>query len=96
MQSLVPSLSPNNLIPLTTFFFVVFLSLAKIIALQIDKDGTPPVWQKWDPSGLAKMGPLRIGKNRDPSGLAKMGPLRIGKNETLPDWQKWDPPYWQN
>ena len=50
------------------------------------------------PSGLAKLGPLRIGKigtppvwqNWDPSGLTKLGPLRIGKIGTPPDWQNWD------
>ena len=94
MQSLVPSLSLNNLIPLTTFFSVVFLSLDKIIHLRIDKNSTPPDWQKWYASGLAKTRPLQIGKNKtpsdwqnwDPSGLAKTRPLRIGKIGTPPDW----------
>ena len=51
---LVPSLSLNNLIPLTTFFSVVFLSLDKTMPLRIGKIGTLPDWQNWDPSGLAK------------------------------------------
>ena len=80
MQSLVPSLSLNNLIPLITFFSVVFVSLDKTIPLRIDKNRTPPDWQKQAPSGLAKW---------DPSGLVKTGPLRIGKNRTPPDWQNW-------
>ena len=82
MQSLVPSLSLNNLIPLTFFFSVVFLSLHKTIPLRVEKNKSPPDRQKQDPAGLAK---------RDPSGLVKTGPLRIGKNRTPPDWQNWDP-----
>ena len=82
MQSLVPSLSLNNLISLTTFYSVVFLSFDKLIPLRIDKNRTPPDWQNWDPSGLTKS---------DPSGLVKLGPLRIDKNRTPPDWQKQDP-----
>ena len=39
-------------------------------------------WQKQDPSGLAKLGPLRFGKNRTPPDW---------QNMTLPDWQKQDP-----
>ena len=62
--------------------------------LRIGKIGTPPDWQKQDPSGLANMGPLRIGKigkppdwqNWDPSGMTKIRPLRIGKIGTPPDW----------
>ena len=50
-------------------------------------------------SGLTKVGPLRIGKNKtppdwqkyDPSRLAKIRPLRIGKNKTPLDWQNLDP-----
>ena len=102
MQSLVPSLSPNNLIPFTIIFSFIFLSLDKTIPLRIDKIRTPPDWQKKDPSGLAELGPLRIGKNRTPpdlqnwdsSGLAKTRPLRIGKNKKLRDWQNCDPPDW--
>ena len=90
MQSLVPSLSPNNLLPFTIYFSFVYLSF--------DENRTPLDWQKQDPSGLAKLGPLRFGKNRtppdwqnmtfpdwqkqDPSGLAKIGPFRIGKKRT--------------
>ena len=107
MQSLVPSLSLNNLIPFTIIFSSVYLSLNKIVPLRINKivphrigkNKTPPDWQKQDPSGLAKTRPIWIGKSRnfpdwqnwDPSGLAKMGPLRIGKIGTPPDWQNWDP-----
>ena len=107
MQSLVPSLSLNILIFLTTFFSVVPLCVDKIIPLRIDKNRTPPGWQKQDPSGLAKTGPLRIGKMRplrigknkippdwqnwDPYRLAKLEPLGIGKIGTPPDWQNWDP-----
>ena len=99
VQSLVRSLSLNNLISFTIIFSSVYLSLNKIVPLRIGKNSTPPDWQKQDPSGLAKTGPLRIGKNRtlpdwqnwDPSGLAKLVPLRIGKNRTPLDWQNWDP-----
>ena len=66
VQSLVPSLSLNNLIPLTTFYSVVFLSFDKRIPLRIDKNWTPPDWQNWDPSELTKLGPLRIDKKRTP------------------------------
>ena len=101
MQSLVLSLSPNNLIPFTIYFYFVYISF--------DKNRTLPKWQSLDPSGLIKMGPLRIGKigtppdwqKKDPSGLAKLGPLRIGKSRNSPDWQNWDPsglakmgPFW--
>ena len=69
MQSLVASLSLNNLTPLTIIFSSVYLNpLTKIISLRVDK--------KQYPSGLAKIGPLRIRKNFDPSGL---GPLRFVK-----------------
>ena len=75
MQSLVPSLNTNNLIPVTIYFSFVYLCF--------DKNRTPPDWQR--------TGPLGIGKNRTPSdwqksfpsGLAKVGPIRIGKNRTL-------------
>ena len=91
MQSLVPSLSFNKLLPYTIFFSSIYLSL--------NKNSTLPDWQKQDPSGLTKLVPLRIGKiktppdwqKQDPSGLAKTGPLRIGKIKTPPDWQNWDP-----
>ena len=85
MQSLVPSLSLYNLIPFTTFFSVVFLSLDKTI-IRIDKNMTPPDWQNQDPSGLAKW---------DTLGLAKIGPLQIGKIGTPPGWQNMTPPDWQ-
>ena len=55
MQSLVPSLSPNKLIPFSIFFSFVYLSLDKIISLRIDKNRTP--------TDCHKSGPLRIGKN---------------------------------
>ena len=54
MQSLVPSLTPNNLIPFTSYFSFVYLSF--------DKYRNVPEWQNSDPSELAKIGPLRIGK----------------------------------
>ena len=96
MQSLVPSLSLINLIPFSIFFSFVYLSLDKNSPLRIGKNknpldwqiGTPPNWPKWDHSGLVKILPLLVGKNKtppdwqnlDPSELAKLGPLRIGKN----------------
>ena len=91
VQSLVPSLSLNNLLPFTIYFSSIYLSLNKIIHLRIGKNKTPPDRQK--------TGHLRIGKIKtppdwqtwDPSGLAKLGPLRIGKLGTHPDWQTWDP-----
>ena len=83
MQSLVPSLTPNNLILFTIYFSFLYLSF--------DKNRTPPDWKKEDPSGLAEIGPFSDWQNWDPSGLAKLGPLRIGKNRTPPDWQNWDP-----
>ena len=99
VQSLVPSLTLNNLIPFTTIFSSVYLSLNKIVPTRIGKNSTPPDWQKQYPSGLAKTIPLRVGKNstppdwqtQDTSGLAKIVPLRIGSIGTLADWQNWDP-----
>ena len=105
MQSLVASLSLNNLIPFTIIFSSVYLSLNKI--------STPLDWQKKYPSGLAKTRPLRIGKNSTypdwqkqyPSGLAKIVLLRFGKNSTPLDLAKLGPfrigkigtpPNWQN
>ena len=93
VQSLVPRLSPNNLIPLTNFFSVVFLNLDKTKPLGLNKIG-PLRIGKIGLSGLVKTGPLRIGKNRtppdwqnwDPSGLVKLGPLWIGKIETPLEW----------
>ena len=80
MLSLVPSLSPNILIPFTIYFSFVYLSF--------DKNKTPPDWQNWDPSGLAeigpfricRIGPLRIGKIETPPDWQNFG--------TLPDWYK--------
>ena len=83
MRSLVPSLSLNNLTPLTIIFSSVYLSpLNKIIPLRVDKkktvtlrigkNRTPP---DWDPSELANIRPLWIG---NPPNLKKFGPLRIG------------------
>ena len=53
---------------------------------------TLPDWQNWDPSGLAKIRPLRIGKNKtrpdwDPSGFVKIASRRLSKfsPDTLPD-----------
>ena len=94
MQSLVPSLSLNNLIPFTIFFSFVYLCLDKIVPLRIGKNRTPPDWQKQHHSGLAKLGSFRIGnigtlpdwQKQDPSGLAKIRPLQIGKNKTPPNW----------
>ena len=86
MQSLVPSLSLNNLTPLTIIFSSVYLSpQTKIIPLRVDK--------KQFPSGLAKIEPLRIGKietppDWDPSGFVKTRPLRIG---TPPNQEKFGP-----
>ena len=77
VQSMVPSLSLNNLIPLTTFYSVVVLRFDKIIPLRIDKNRTASDWQNLDPSVLTKLGPLRIDKKRT---------LRIGKIATPPDW----------
>ena len=97
MQSLVPSLSLNNLIPLTTFFSVVFLTLDETIPLRIDKNRTPRIGKNktlpdWDPFRLAKLGPLGIGKNKtppdwDPSGFVKIASRRLSKfsPDTLPD-----------
>ena len=79
MQSLVPSLSLNNLIPFITFFSFVYLSHDKIVPLRIGKIGTPPDWQNCDPSRLAKLGPFRIGK---------IGIIQDLQNKTPPDWQK--------
>ena len=79
MQSLVPSLNTNNLIPVTIYFSFVYLCFDKnrippdwqrTGPLGIGKKRTPSDWQKSFPSGLAKVGP---------SGLAKLGPLRIAK-----------------
>ena len=89
MQSLVPSLSLNNIIPFTIFFSFDYLSLDKVVPLQIGKNrtppdcqnSTPPDWQKQDPYGLEKIGPLRIGKNRNPPDWP---------HRTPPDWQKQD------
>ena len=72
VQSLVPSLSLNNLIPFTIIFTSVYLSLNKI--------STPPDWQKY-----GKIGTLLDWQNWDTSGLAKLRPLRIGKIGTPPD-----------
>ena len=99
VQSLVPSLSLNDLLP-----FVIFLSSVHLI---LNKNSTSPDWQTQDRSGLAKIVPLRIGKNKTPpdwqkqypSGFTKTGPLRIGKkiplrigkNSTPPGWQNQDP-----
>ena len=82
MQSLVPSMSLNNLIPFTIFFSFVYLSL--------NKNSTPPDWQNWDPSGLAKQDPTGLGKT-GPLRIGKIGPLRIGKIGTFSDWQNYDP-----
>ena len=57
------------------------------MTFRIGKNRTLPDWQKWDPSELEKIGPLRI-KKMGPSGLANFGPFRI---ETLPHWQKLGP-----
>ena len=70
--------------------------LTKSKAFQI---GTLKSKQNWDPSDLAKLGPIRVGKNRtlpdwrneNPSGLAKLGPFWIGKIGILRSWQNWDP-----
>ena len=78
MQSLVPSLTPNNLIPFTIYFSFVYLTF--------DKKGPLRICKKKDTSGLAKTGPLRIGKIRTPR-IGKIVPFRIGKISTLPDWQ---------
>ena len=81
MQSLVPSLSLNNLTPLKIIFSSVYLSpLTKILPLRVDK--------KQYPSGLAKIGRLRIGKiettpDWDPSGLENVRSLRIGTPPVL-------------
>ena len=99
VQSLVPSLSLNNLIPFTTIFSSAYLSLNKIVPIRIGKNSTPPDSQKQYPSGLAKTRPLRVGKNstppdwqkQDPSGLAKiafqrpskLGPFLIGTSPGL-------------
>ena len=107
MQSLVPSLFLNNLIPLTIIFSSVYLHLNKKKPLRIGSNCTPPDWQQHDPSGLAKKYPsglaktvpLWIGKNsaptdwqkQYPSELAKIVPLRTGKIGTPSDWQNWDP-----
>ena len=56
--------------------------MAKLGPLRIGKIGTPPDWQNWDPTRLAKLGP---------SGLAKIVHFRFGKIGTPPDWQNWDP-----
>ena len=72
MQSLIPSLSLNNLTPLTIIFSSVYLSplfKSKIVPLLVDKNSTPPDSQN--------IGPLRIGKIEtppvwDPSELANV------------------------
>ena len=103
MQSLVPSLSVNNLIPLTIIFSSVLQSFNKTIPLRVDN--------KQYPSGLARIGPFRIGKIEnppvwDPSELANIRPLRFGtppfcENKTPPDWDPsefekiWTPPDWE-
>ena len=63
---------------------------------RIDENGTLADWVKWafpdwDPSGLVKMGPFRIGENGtfpdwDTSELVKKGPFRVSENGTVPDW----------
>ena len=86
MQSLVPSLSLNNLIPFTIFFSFVFLSLDKKYPSRLTKTGS---------LRIAKLGPLRIGENKtppnwqnwDPSELAKIRPLQTGKVGTPPVWE---------
>ena len=51
--------------------------------LRIGKIGTLPDSQKRDPSGLANLGPFRIGTLPD---WQKIRTFRIGKIGTLPDW----------
>ena len=46
VQSLVPSLSLNNQIPLTIIFSSVYFSLKKIMPLGIGRNSTPPYWHK--------------------------------------------------
>ena len=46
VQSLVPSLSLNNLIPFTIFFSSVYLILNKIVILRIGKNRNLADWQK--------------------------------------------------
>ena len=56
---------------------------------------TVPDRRNWDPSGLAKLRPFRIGKNKilpdwqvwEPSRLAKMKHFRGGKLRTLPGFE---------
>ena len=59
--------------------------------LRFDKNGTPPDWQKWDPSGLEKIGTPPDWQKWDLSGLTKKRRFRIGKNGTPPYWQNWYP-----
>ena len=53
-----------------------FYGLAENRNPQNWRSGNIPTWQKYDPSGLARTGPLRVGT---PPDWLKM---------TLPDWQE--------
>ena len=81
MQSLIPSLSLNNPIPFAIIFSSVYLGpFNKIIPLRVDK--------KQYPSGLAKIGPFRIGKietppDWDPSDLVNIRTLLVGTPPVL-------------
>ena len=82
MQSLVPSLSLDNLIPSAIFFSFVYLSHGKKKTLPKWQNRTPPDLQKKDTSGLANLRPLRIGTVRTLPHLQK---------KDSSGWQNWDP-----